>query len=271
VRAEARRVLAEVDPAGAVPVLERVLGRAAVAEQQAALATLASVRAPEADAVLARWLDQLIAREVPPEIHLDLLEAAARRPDEAVKQKLARYRQSLPSDDPLADYRDCLAGGDARAGSRIFFGKAEVSCLRCHQIHSSGGAALGGQAGPDLTEVGARHDRRSLLESVVAPNRQIARGFETLLIATTDGRAVTGILKSEDDEALRLVTAEDRIVVVKKSEIDEQKRGASAMPEDLVKYLTRRELRDLVEFLSGMKGALDLRALYADKKGEVAP
>ena len=35
--------------------------------------------------------------------------------------------------------------------------------------------------------------------------------------------------------------------------IDEQAPGQSAMPQDLVKFLTKRELRDLVEYLSTLK------------------
>jgi quinoprotein glucose dehydrogenase len=35
--------------------------------------------------------------------------------------------------------------------------------------------------------------------------------------------------------------------------IVDQKRGKSAMPEELVQYLTPRELRDLVAYLAGLQ------------------
>ena len=41
--------------------------------------------------------------------------------------------------------------------------------------------------------------------------------------------------------------------IVPKDEIDERQKGKSSMPEDVLKYLSKRELRDLVEFLSGLK------------------
>ena len=49
------------------------------------------------------------------------------------------------------------------------------------------------------------------------------------------------------------MTAEAKLVVVKKADIDERRATKSAMPDDLVGKLTKRELRDLMEFLSGLK------------------
>ena len=47
------------------------------------------------------------------------------------------------------------------------------------------------------------------------------------------------------------------IVVMKpgapKNQIDERQAGKSAMPEDVIKHLSKSELRDLVEFLAGLK------------------
>jgi quinoprotein glucose dehydrogenase len=49
------------------------------------------------------------------------------------------------------------------------------------------------------------------------------------------------------------MTAEGNLVTVPLSEIDERARGKSAMPEDLAKKLSKFELRDLVEYLAGLK------------------
>jgi len=58
---------------------------------------------------------------------------------------------------------------------------------------------------------------------------------------------------AEDARELRLMTAEGELLVVPKEQIDERDTGKSAMPEDLTKHLSRREIRDLVEFLAGLK------------------
>jgi len=44
------------------------------------------------------------------------------------------------------------------------------------------------------------------------------------------------------------------VVTVKKSDITERRKGLSAMPDGLADLLSPRELRDLVEYLSGLKG-----------------
>jgi quinoprotein glucose dehydrogenase len=70
---------------------------------------------------------------------------------------------------------------------------------------------------------------------------------------TTDGRQLSGTLREEDGTRLILMTAEGNLVTVPLSEIDERARGKSAMPEDLAKKLSKFELRDLVEYLAGLK------------------
>ena len=49
------------------------------------------------------------------------------------------------------------------------------------------------------------------------------------------------------------MTAEGLPVTVPKDQIDERESGKSAMPEDLVKHLSKSELRDLVEYLAGLR------------------
>jgi quinoprotein glucose dehydrogenase len=49
------------------------------------------------------------------------------------------------------------------------------------------------------------------------------------------------------------MTAEGQLLIVPKEEIDERETGKSAMPDDLTKYLSRLEMRDLVEFLASLK------------------
>ena len=71
---------------------------------------------------------------------------------------------------------------------KIFTAKAEVECLRCHKIKPPAGEAMGGEVGPELSDVGARQNREYLLESIVSPDKQIAKGFESVVLATSDGK-----------------------------------------------------------------------------------
>jgi quinoprotein glucose dehydrogenase len=248
VRTEGRRLLAEAKPKDALPLLTRALREEDVAAQQGAYRILGEIRGTDGDELLVAALDRLLKGQLPPQVHLDLIEAAGRRSSEAVQERLARYESTRPAGDHLAHFRETLHGGDARSGQRIFSGRTEVSCLRCHKINGEGG-----EVGPDLTGVGGRQTREYLLESIVDPNRQITKGFETVVLTLTSGKTVVGIVKSEDASEVRLITAEGQIVSVPKSQIDERQTGKSAMPEDLVKQLSKSDLRDLVEYLAGLK------------------
>src|SRR5205085_1839534 len=139
VRAEGRRVLSRMRPDEALVVLRQALAHGETVERQLALATLADMKAPAPDEVLAKWLDKLLAGEVAPEIRLDLLEAAGRRSDGDLKERLAKYEAARPKNDHLANYREALVGGDPEAGRRVFYQKTETSCLRCHKIKGEGG------------------------------------------------------------------------------------------------------------------------------------
>ncbi len=248
VRGAALTALAKLDPAVAMPVLETVLGQGTTPERQLAWSALGGMAAGPADDRLARGLDDLIAGSIAAEERLDLIEAARRREAPPVRDRLARFEASRPADDALAAYRDCLVGGDAGRGRRIFQERTELSCVRCHKIGGEGG-----EVGPDLSGIGAKHPREYLLESIVEPNRAIAEGFDTLVVATADGQVIAGIVKSDTGGTLGLMTAEGKLVDLPKDQIEEQTRGISAMPADLLAKLTKPELRDLVEFLSGLK------------------
>lgn len=248
VRSEGRRLLSHLHPDEAFAELDRALTQGQTIERQQAFAILGDMKESRADVELSKWLDNLLADRVLPEARLDLLEAAARRKSSSLEEKRRRYEGTAPKNDPLSAYRDSLVGGDAEAGRRIFHGKAEVSCLRCHKDQG-----VGGEVGPDLTGIGSKQKRDYLLESIVAPNKQIAKGFETVVLTQKNGKSVTGVLKSEDAREIRLMTADGQLLVVAKDKIEERETGKSAMPEDLTKHLTRREIRDLVEFLAGLK------------------
>ena len=180
---------------------------------------------------------------------LDLLEAAGRRPAQGREGSAGAVRGG-PAEGRRAGGRTARRefGGDAENGRRIFFYKNETTCLRCHKVNGEGG-----EVGPELKGIGAKQNRDYILESIVDPNKQIAKGYESVLLILNNGQTRTGVLKGEDAKEIRLMTAEGKLVVVAKSDVDERHPGKSAMPEDMIKKLSKSELRDLVEFLSGLK------------------
>jgi quinoprotein glucose dehydrogenase len=249
-RTEGRRVLALLRPAEALPALAKALEGGTTLDRQGAFAVLGEMKGAGAERLLGKWLDRLVAGKVPAEVRLDLVQAAERHRTPAIKGRLARYESARPKSEPFGKWRNCLVGGDAESGRRIFLYKSAVSCLRCHKVQGQGG-----EVGPDLTGIGARQKREYLLESIVEPNKQIAKGFETVILTLTSGKSVSGVLKKEDARVVHLMTPEGKLLVVPKSKIEERQAGKSAMPEDLIKHLSRSEMRDLVEFLASLKVA----------------
>ncbi|QDU60492.1 HEAT repeat protein [Planctomycetes bacterium Pan216] len=245
-RAAARDVVAKTDPERAVNLLEEVLtsGDATTAEKQLAFVTLAGTQSPEADRILAAWMQELVGGSVPRELRLDLREAAHQRATPALASSLAEASKSLKEGDLLTRFDECLSGGNAERGRAIFVGHRDGQCIRCHQIRGQGGTA-----GPDLSKSKQIADRRHVLESLLDPNAKIAEGFGTISLVLDDGDVIAGTVKSEEDGTIELITPEGKVLRVPLDRVDERSSPKSLMPT-MEKSLSRRELRDVIEYLS---------------------
>ena len=247
-RNEATKIQAQFRPKDATTQIRQTLAKGSIKEKQNALMTLGTMPGSAPDEILSQWLDKLIAKQVAPELQLDVEEAAAKRSNSAIKDKLHKFEASLDPRDDLRSFRECLVGGDAKEGRTAFFEKPEASCVRCHKFGDEGA-----EVGPNLTGIGARQTREYILESIVFPNKQIAQGFETTVLTLKNGTTYAGILKSETATALEINSPEDGLVKVNKTDIKSRDRGLSGMPEELRQIVSREDIRNLVEFLSSSK------------------
>jgi quinoprotein glucose dehydrogenase len=260
-RAAGRVAAAKADPVAAAAELPALLNdpKAAVVEKQMALGVLGGMRGTrETDAALAAWLDKLIAGQVPDELKLDVLEAAQKRADAKgprltapLREKLREYDQNVRAvagSNTALRYPEAKAGGDPDKGREIFFNSAAVYCQRCHKV-----GGQGGEVGPALDGIGAQKPREYLVESIVVPNAQIAQGFQSVILSTADGRTVSGVLRSKDKKQYVLVTPDNKVVTVPADDVESERPDKSVMPDDLYKKLSKRELRDLVEYLASLK------------------
>ncbi len=246
IRKEGNRLATEMRPDTALAQIRSILESGSIPEKQGALNSLGAVPGPEADRALAELLEQLSAGKLAREVELELLDAVAKHPSPVLKSKLAQY--DAKGSGALKNFQQALFGGNAEAGRKIFFEKAEASCVRCHKIKDEGG-----DVGPALSGVGTRQAREYLLESLVQPNAKIAPGFETLLVIMKNGSSYAGVFKSENESELVINSPEDGITKIVKADIKTRSRGNSGMPDGLGEALSKRDLRDLVEFLSSLK------------------
>ncbi len=140
-------------------------------------------------------------------------------------------------------------GGDAEAGRRVFFDKVDLSCVRCHKVQG-----VGGEVGPDLTGIGKKEKRAYLLESIVDPNKQIAKGFESVVLTLTNGQVKDGHSQERGCQecAPRYRRRSRRSACPRKT----SRNAAAGRPRCrriLMQKMSRTELRDLVEFLANLR------------------
>lgn len=156
------------------------------------------------------------------------------RPTSADRAALiARYQQKLTP--------TVLAGADRVKGRAVF----QRTCAACHTLFGEGG-----KIGPELTGA-QRNNLDYLLTNMLDPSAVVAKDYQMTLLVMADGRVISGIVRSEDEQRLSMQTATELVTVLKK-EIDSREVTAnSMMPDGLLAPLSEVEVRDLMGYLSG--------------------
>jgi quinoprotein glucose dehydrogenase len=237
--------LRKIDPALALAGAESALSTNDIAVRRAAYTVLGALADPQTIELLTAEVLRLSRGEVPAAVSLELIRAAESKDSEALRTALAS-RKAAETDAALAKWIDSLEGGDAERGEHLFLSNAELSCLRCHRTEETAEPAVG----PTLTNLSERLTRRDLLISLVDPNRTIAESYESWTLLLTDDTVLAGRILSEDETNLVLINSDGKVYDVAPAEIAERKRGLSSMPEGLSGFLTRAEMRDLIEYLA---------------------
>lgn len=139
--------------------------------------------------------------------------------------------------------------GDAGRGRALFTDLKGLACMKCHAVNGEGGAV-----GPDLSSVGALYARDELIRSVLYPSARIFSGYEPVTVATVDGRVLTGVVKSDGDDALEIQDAEANRITIPKEQIEDRKTSdVSLMPGGLAEGLTPQDFADVIAFLETLK------------------
>lgn len=130
--------------------------------------------------------------------------------------------------------------GDAQRG-RVLGTKL---CLNCHQLFGQGQ-----KVGPDLSGAD-RKNLSVLLRNVIDPGAIIREGYQNYVVATFDGRILTGVLAESTADVVTILDAKNVRTNLMKSQIDEMVPSeASLMPEGILDSLSDQEIRDLFEFI----------------------
>lgn len=232
-KAEAFNLAPTNAPASVVKaILDSVSSDKDISTLQAAFDAVGRIAPKDGEPVLKQALARLDKKELPPEVSLDLLEASTNYPS---------LKRDIP---PEA----LLAGGNADAGRKVFEEKAEASCQRCHALNG-----IGGTVGPALDGIGGRQPRQYLLDSILTPNKAIAKGYENMTVTFTDDSTINGVVTGQSTLIVELYTQEAGKIFIRRADIKGATRAPSLMPDGLADALTKSELRDLVEFLASLK------------------
>ncbi len=140
--------------------------------------------------------------------------------------------------------------GDPRAGRVLFFDlKGKVQCARCHSIGGEGG-----RIGPALDRIAARRAPEFIMESILEPSKDIAPEYETVAIATKEGRVIVGIRINETNFNIQLREENGRFHSFLKRDLDGVKlQKKSLMPENFGEQITVKELHDLFAYLMSLE------------------
>lgn len=137
--------------------------------------------------------------------------------------------------------------GDFERGRELLFESA-LQCRACHRF-GTGEEKMG----PDLGQIGARYDRRKMLETLLYPSKEIDPKYASWAVETAAGAVHSGILVERTADRIVLQDAEKTIPIPAASVKRMARLEKSIMPDSLLKELAPREIADVLEFLARMR------------------
>ncbi len=236
----------EITNEGLAEVTNSVIKKGSIKEQQSLLKVLGKMPVDQTQSVFEQLINDLSSKKLSQNLALDLSEAVEATESEAL---IAKIKAIAPEEgNTVAAFQEALFGGDARVGRRYFFRNSTGQCVRCHVVKGQGG-----EVGPELTNIGNILSREQLLEALIEPSARLSPGFGMVTLTLDDGQTVSGILMEENEEELILRTSAAEPLEVAISRIKERQNLPSSMPP-MGTIMSKREIRDMVEFLSNLKG-----------------
>ena len=246
VRAAALSMVGSVSMSSAAltDISNSVFQKGSIKEQQQMLQVLGSLPISKTEPIFNDLIAKMVDKKLSPNIALDLNEAVDSTKSDALIAKIAPLRSK---GETAADYQDALYGGNASAGRRYFMTNSSAECVRCHTIGQQGG-----EVGPKLTTIGDVLTREQILQALIEPSARLSPGFGMVILTLKDGSSASGILAEENDHELVLKTSEAEPLKIPVARIAKRENIPSSMPP-MGSVMSKREIRDVVEFLSGLK------------------
>ncbi len=246
VRVSGLSLLAETDIPSSqkVDLLVEIIEKRTIPEKQTALLTLGAL---EGSAQIEEWNTILASYEngnLPDGALVELEEAIDATGSADLKSRFEAILEEKAGGEEWKKYVGALAEGSIRNGRGIFFENQTAQCIRCHAYDD-----MGGNAGPRLSGIAKKLSREELLIALVDPSDRLAPGYGFITLTMNDGEKITATLIDQNSEEITIKIGAEPEQVIPQSEIAESNVAASSMPP-MGTLLSKRELRDLVSFLS---------------------
>ncbi len=157
---------------------------------------------------------------------------------------------TLPSAEQVSDatfrkYVAALANPrDLTRGHELFL----QTCATCHRIRNEGH-----EVGPDLLgQIGMAEE--SLLKDILMPNERIRPGYETTVVQTADGGAITGILKDDGATSLELALPNGVEQVLLRKDVTGVRRLAMSLMPSFAEALSPADVANVLAWLRSNLG-----------------
>jgi len=250
------------------PLPARIAAALALARyhRDSALPAIASIAAGFTDPGAARqfWQKSLSQKEISPQLAEELKrnplpEKAASLalrsiPDISEHDSLLKTlrlqagEKDVPMDTAtrIREIAAAAKDGDPYRGELIYRLPA-LACTACHAIGGSGGII-----GPDMTSIGASAPLDYLIESIINPGAKVKEGYHSVIIGTTDGRAISGQLVGSSGGSLTIRDAAGNETTIPENLVATKTDAGSLMPGGLIDSLGKDQTADLFAFLSSL-------------------
>ncbi len=142
-----------------------------------------------------------------------------------------------------------LTPGDPVRGLQLFRSN-KTACSGCHRL-----GYVGGEIGPNLTQIGSTRTRRALLEAILFPSARLEQSYQPTKILTHDGQVYNGLItKHLSPKQFELQLTADKSLILSVDEVAQQETSqVSIMPGGLAELLTPEELSDLMAIFDSAK------------------
>jgi putative heme-binding domain-containing protein len=134
---------------------------------------------------------------------------------------------------------EAIAQADPSEGRALF----QKTCASCHVLYG-----VGRRLGPDLTGSN-RKNLDYLLENILDPSATVGAGFRAVIVALDDGRVLNGVISEENDRTLTLQTAQEPVILDRRTIEAMKPTNLSLMPDGLLQKMSKEQVRDLISYL----------------------